>query len=174
MWSNGESRSTMINLVELGWNPFFIKHFEEFAQRKYVPARVVREHTNIYVVYGESGEFVAEVSGKMLHDTVARADCPNTKIKTSTTTVTGTSFTADDDHVILVDDDTAGSTVTVTLPAAASNDGLEYHVKKLGTTADVIVDGNAAETIDGALTQTITTQYDSIFIVCDGSNWHII
>ena len=38
---------------------------------------------------------------------------------------------------MLVDDDTAGSTVTITLPAAAGA-GRLYHIKKLGTTANVI------------------------------------
>ena len=90
-------------------------------------------------------------------------------------TVIATSATlGDDDYVILVDDDTAGSTVTITLPAAASHTGREYHIKKLGTTANVVVDGNASETIDGGTTATLSAQFESISIVCDGSNWHII
>ena len=50
-----------MNLTELGWNPFFRDHFEEFAKQGYAPARVVREHTQIYAVHAESGEFAAEV-----------------------------------------------------------------------------------------------------------------
>jgi hypothetical protein len=38
----------------------------------------------------------------------------------------------------------------------------------------VTIDGNAAETIDGDLTIDLTLQYESVMIVCDGSNWHII
>jgi len=95
------------------------------------------------------------------------------KLNASTTTVTGTSFTADDDHVILVDDDTAGSTVTITLPTAATANTI-YHIKKLGTTANVIIDGNGSETIDGALTITIAMQYASVMVISDGSNWNII
>lgn len=89
-------------------------------------------------------------------------------------TVTTTSHTAADDGVILVDDDTATATVTVTLPAADVSDGLVYHIKKLGTTANVIVDGSGSETIDGGTTATLTAQYESIMIISDGSNWHII
>lgn len=96
------------------------------------------------------------------------------KIYTNVTTVTSTSHTAGDEHTILVDDDTAGSAVTVTLPAVSGNSGLQYHIKKLGSTANVIIDGNASETIDGATTHTLTTQYENIKIVCDGSNWFII
>jgi hypothetical protein len=90
-------------------------------------------------------------------------------------TITGTSVTLGaDDYAMLIDDDTAGSTVTITLPAAASNAGRVYHIKKLGTTANVVVDGNTSETIDGATTLTMTIQYESIKLVCDGSNWSII
>ena len=65
-----------MNLTELGWNPFFRDHFEEFAKQGYAPARVVREHTHIYAVHAESGEFAAEVSGKMRHDAASRSDFP--------------------------------------------------------------------------------------------------
>jgi len=90
-------------------------------------------------------------------------------------TVTTTSATlGDDDYAVLCDDDTAGGAVTITLPAAASHTGRTYFIKKLGTTASITVDGNSSETIDGATTAVISTQYESIQIVCDGSNWHII
>jgi hypothetical protein len=91
------------------------------------------------------------------------------------TSVTSTSVTlTDSDWMVMVDDDTAGGTVTVTLPAVADSKGNIYHIKKLGTTASVIIDGNGSETIDGATTQTITTQYVSIQVYCDGSEWFII
>ncbi|MCP4300875.1 MAG: hypothetical protein GY783_09845 [Gammaproteobacteria bacterium] len=95
-------------------------------------------------------------------------------ISAKVTTVTTTTHTAADEYAILVDDDTAGADVTVTLPAAATWPGRIYHVKKLGTTASVIVDGNGSETIDGSTTVTIGSRYDSIELICDGSNWHII
>ena len=90
-------------------------------------------------------------------------------------TVITTSVTlTNTDVVALVDDDTAGGAVTINLPPAAENAGRILHVKKLGTTGNVIIDGNASETIDGATTQVITTQFDSARMVCDGSNWFII
>lgn len=88
--------------------------------------------------------------------------------------VTATSATlGSDDHIMLIDDDTAGGAVTITLPACASHNGRQYHIKKLGTTANVTIDGNASETIDGGLTAVLTAQYESIGIVCDSSNWSI-
>lgn len=94
----------------------------------------------------------------------------------STTTVTTTTYTAlVTDSVILADDDTAAAIVTITLPAAATaGNGFIISIKKMGNTADVIIDGNASETIDGALTNTITLYHDWRNLVSDGSNWHII
>ena len=88
-------------------------------------------------------------------------------------TITATTYTAASEHVILVDDDTAGSTVTITLPPAANSNRI-YHIKKLGTTANVDIDGDAAETIDGLTVQTLSSQYDSLMVVSDGTEWHII
>jgi len=96
---------------------------------------------------------------------------------TKTTTLTENSLTLDDTHhIILVDDDDTAvfGDVTITLPAASGNDGLQYIIKKLGNSEDVIIDGNGTETIDGDLTAPIYGQYNSITLVCDGSNWHII
>jgi hypothetical protein len=77
------------------------------------------------------------------------------------------------DSVILCDATSAG--FTITLPASATNTGRKYVIKKTDTSANTVtIDGNASETIDGATTVNIGTQYQSITIVCDGSNWWII
>lgn len=89
-------------------------------------------------------------------------------------TAATTTFTVDFQHVVLVDDDTAGGAVTVNLPAAANNNRRWVHVKKLGTTGNVTIDANASELIDGATTLVISTQYQSYLVVCDGTGWHII
>ncbi len=91
----------------------------------------------------------------------------------SSITVTGTSHLAGAAHIILVDDDTAGAPVTVTLPAAATVT-TPYHVKKLGTTDNVIIDADGAETLDGALTITLAAQYASVMLVSDGAAWHVM
>jgi len=65
--------------------------------------------------------------------------------------------------------------ITVTLPTAANGDGNIIHIKKLDATAyNVIVDGDGAETIDGSATVTLTTQYQVLTVVSDGTSWHII
>lgn len=86
----------------------------------------------------------------------------------------GSSTTAlSTDAVINVDATTQG--VTVDLPAASGNSGKVYYVKKIDPSGNaVVIDGNGSETIDGATTQSITGQYDSILVVCDGTEWWII
>lgn len=65
------------------------------------------------------------------------------------------------------------NTITITLYAANGNAGKIIHIKNIGT-GTITIDGNASETIDGSTTNTISVQYGSLSLVCDGSNWHII
>lgn len=70
---------------------------------------------------------------------------------------------------------TGATTRTATLPTAASIAGRQYTIKKVDSGAGlVVVDANGAQTIDGALTYTLYAQYDSVTIVSDGTNWHVI
>ena len=65
--------------------------------------------------------------------------------------------------------------ITVTLPAAADSEGKTYDIKKTDNSANaVIVDGNGAETIDDQTTQTLSSQYDSLTLFCNGSEWWIL
>ncbi len=99
----------------------------------------------------------------------------NQHLSRAVTSVTSTSVTlTDDDHIVLVDDDTAGSEVTINLPAASSSHGNIYTIKKLGTTANVTIDPNGSETIDGNTTLTVSIQYDAPKIYCNGTNWFLI
>lgn len=70
--------------------------------------------------------------------------------------------------------DATGGAVTITLPAASGNTGLEINVKKIDSSVNgVIIDGNGSETIDGATTRTIAVQYTAYTLVCTGSSWSI-
>ena len=103
---------------------------------------------------------------------VVRLNVEQIKEQDEVVTVTATTYTVEGKKYVLVDDDTAGAAVTVTLPPAIDSTDRVIAVKKLGTTGNVLVDGNASETIDGAAVSTITAQYDHRLLVCDGANWH--
>lgn len=71
--------------------------------------------------------------------------------------------------------DAASGAFTITLPATSGIDGRIYQIKKIDSSTNIVtVDGNASETIDGALTFLITSQYDSITVQTNGTNWYII
>jgi hypothetical protein len=87
-------------------------------------------------------------------------------------TAQSTNYNAANGDFVLM---TAGaSDKTVTLPAVASSTDAIIEIKKVDSGAgNVIIDGNLSETIDGATTQTISAQYTSITVHCDGTEWWI-
>jgi hypothetical protein len=93
---------------------------------------------------------------------------------TSKTVVATTHVVLESDEFLLIDDDTAGGAVAVTLPQAAAREGRPLTVKKLGSTGNVTLTPDGSETIDGAGSLVISIQYDAPRIISDGSNWWII
>lgn len=80
---------------------------------------------------------------------------------------------ADWNRTVLVD--TTSGSVTVTLPAAASNTGKTITIKKISSDNNsVIVDANASETIDGSATVTMSTAQGSTLYRSDGTNVKIV
>ena len=75
---------------------------------------------------------------------------------------------------ILLCDATAAN-ITINLPAANVAHGWEYIVKKIDVSANTItLDGSGAETIDGAATLVIGTQWNAVHIHCDGTAWFVL
>lgn len=103
---------------------------------------------------------------------------------TGTTTTAGLvtdieTFTASSDtldtanHVCLCD--CSSNDITLNLPAASGNTGLQYHIKKIDSTSNTVtIDGSGSETIDGGTTAVIRSQYESVTVSCDGTEWWII
>jgi ribosome biogenesis GTPase len=66
-----------MHLIDLGWKPFFEKHFNALENNGALfPARVLSEHRGMYLVRGEAGELEARVSGKLRNDVSVRSDFP--------------------------------------------------------------------------------------------------
>lgn len=79
--------------------------------------------------------------------------------------------TATDDYILA---NAAGGAFSVNLPAATSSTGLVLTIKKIDASANAVtIDGNSSETIDGATTKALSSQYASSTIVCDGSAWFV-
>jgi len=76
----------------------------------------------------------------------------------------------------IIQGDTNGGAFSITLPAAATATGKVYTFIRTGAGVNALtIDGNGAETIDGAATNnTMDAQYDSLTIICDGTEWFII
>jgi len=87
------------------------------------------------------------------------------------TTQTGTTYSATTtDNVILAN---PSATQTITLYTAVGNTGRTVTIKNISSQI-VIIATTSAQTIDGASQRTLTTQYDGVTLVSDGSNWYII
>jgi len=79
-------------------------------------------------------------------------------------------YTAAYDAVIRCD--ASAGAFTVSLPTASGITGKAYLIKKVDSSANAItIDPYGTETIDGAATITLASQYDTVIIVSDGTNW---
>lgn len=78
--------------------------------------------------------------------------------------------TANDGQNVLI---LASSTITINLYAVSGNAGKTVTIKNTGA-GIITLDASGAETIDGALTQTIATANQSLTVVCTGSVWVLI
>lgn len=64
------------DLTTFGWDEFFEANFKTYAGSGYTSGRVALEHKNFFRVYTQYGEVLAEISGKLRHETVNRRDLP--------------------------------------------------------------------------------------------------
>lgn len=68
-----------------------------------------------------------------------------------------------------------GAGITLTLPTAASAFRRVFTVKKVDAGVGVVtVDGSGAETIDGAASVLIVSQFESFDFYSSGTSWHIV
>lgn len=71
--------------------------------------------------------------------------------------------------------DATGAARIITLPAASGCTGRIYNIKKIDASANTVtIDGNASETIDGALTVIISVRYQNVQIQSNGTGWDIL
>jgi hypothetical protein len=82
---------------------------------------------------------------------------------------------ADVNKVVLATAGVGGITITLPDPTLAGVIGRRIYIKKVDAAVGLVtVDNFAAETIDGATSVAIASQYQTLEVVSDGTNWHII
>jgi hypothetical protein len=90
-------------------------------------------------------------------------------LKVKYTPVSGTYTVTANDCVV----DCTANTFTVTLPTAAGIQGQIYTVKNSGTGV-ITVAAAGGEFIDGAATQLLPVQYQSITMVSNNTGWGVV
>jgi ribosome biogenesis GTPase len=66
----------VVDLTVFGWNEFFEADFKSYADMGFTCGRVALEHKNVFRVYTQYGEVLAEISGKLRHEAMSRSDLP--------------------------------------------------------------------------------------------------
>lgn len=94
----------------------------------------------------------------------------------SRTAVSTTPYTVlDDDDFI--DVDTSALAIECDLPTAVGRSGKRYFIKDStgdAGTRNITIDPNGAETIDGAATYVIATDYGVCELISNGTNWEVV
>lgn len=71
--------------------------------------------------------------------------------------------------------DASGSALSIKMPDARTVDDCTFHFKKTDSSANMVtITTRNSQTIDGAATQSLTLQYDSITILSDRSNFKVL
>ena len=81
------------------------------------------------------------------------------------------------DYLLMVSYTATGAVTSLTLPTAQTTAGRTIVIKDSGgnaTTNNITIDTEASQTIDGAATLVIATNYASVTLCSDGTNWLVI
>lgn len=95
----------------------------------------------------------------------------DTAVGSVVATKTGAYVITTSDSTILADTTSAG--FAVTLPTAVGSTK-RYTIKKIASANTLTINTTSSQTIDGSTSIAITAQYESISVVSDNSNWHVV
>jgi hypothetical protein len=97
----------------------------------------------------------------------------NGSVSMNITTLTGNTTLDGTYYTVLCNATSAG--FTVTLPTSVGITGRIYNIKKTdSSTNTVTIATTSSQTIDSSTNRVISTQYETITVQSDGSNWYII
>ena len=110
-----------------------------------------------------------QTDGTFTDQNVTQQDLTKLRVITKTAIYT----IASNDDVILAD--ATNGAFTVTLPSAVGLAGIKKIIKKIDSSSNHVTIGTtSAQTIDGAATQSLNSQWNKIIVVSDGTNWLVI
>jgi len=66
----------MSTLTQLGWNDYFAEAFESYRSQGFSPGRIAVENRDNYLVMTESGDYSAQVTGRLLYTSESPSDLP--------------------------------------------------------------------------------------------------
>jgi hypothetical protein len=97
---------------------------------------------------------------------------PDVVTDTSSTNTTISTYTGIEEvHLI----SNGANNVTITLPAASTvGEGYKYQIKRLGTGTVTVTPASGFIDVSGTTTFSLASQYDSVTLVSDNSNYYII
>ena len=71
--------------------------------------------------------------------------------------------------------DCTSNAIAITIPSGSTAQvGNRYEIKKIDSSANAVTITATGATIDGAASITLPSQYQSVTLVCDGTNWFIV
>jgi hypothetical protein len=122
---------------------------------------------------GADGTQDVGIAGKSFRN--GRFSGSNSQGITSTAKTANYTLTSNDYTVLC---DTSGGAFTITLPTAVTDAGIIYVIKDNGSAGSntITIASTSSQTIDGSVPSTynITSNYGSLKVQSDGSNWWII
>lgn len=100
-------------------------------------------------------------------------DPSNNPILPISTTSSSVTLSAGSRNIQLID--ASAGNIECSLPEAVGHGGLSFSIKKIDSSSNTVsVLPSGSETIDGASSQVISTQYVTITVVSNGADWYII
>ena len=125
------------------------------------------------VLSTDGGDGTSDPTAQLSWASVSGGSKPNVTSATPNANYTITTYTGIEEIYLL----TPSTDIDVTLPAASSaGSGYKFNVKNLSTNVITLkgATGDNIDTITPAIGVPISTQYESLTVVTDGSNWFII
>lgn len=117
-----------------------------------------------------SGNFIAQLGGTFTDNgakiQTTSLSTANTATKTANYTILASDYT--------VKGNTTAGAFNITLPTAVGKTGQTFVIKQIGTANTLTVATTSSQTIDGATTYALATQYSFVIVQSNGANWDII